>query len=158
MGRGSIAAVLAALIVAGVGGCTALGVNVDINNSVPVYQKTKRVIDGVTYTRTEYEDGSFEYSAYSIPPKGYTGDWTSNPNYRGTTIYVGPKGTKRTIEKVGNPPPDPLDPRIWEEPQVIVAPATQPVNAPLAGPTSSTPRPRGERAGGGGGGGGGTGH
>jgi hypothetical protein len=156
MGRRGIAAVLVVLIAAGLAGCTLVGVeDVNLNNSVPVFQKNKRVLNGIIYTKTEYTDGSFDYSAHNEPPKGYTGHWASHPDYRGTTIYVGPKGTHRTIEKKGNPPPDPLDPAIWEEPQVIVAPAAQPVSAPLAGPTSLTARSRGEGGGGGGGGGGG---
>ena len=74
MRRGGIAALLAAFIMTGLGGCSAIGIeDVNLNNSVPVFQKTKRVINGITYTKTEYTDGSFEYSAYNDPPKGYTG-------------------------------------------------------------------------------------
>jgi hypothetical protein len=162
MRRLCLTAVVAAAVTTGVAGCVPLGMDhININNSVAVFDTKKKVIDGIIYTKTEYVDGSVEYSAYNSPPKGYTGFWPGHKDYRGSTIHVGPKGTHRTIEKKGNPPPDPLDPRIWEEPQVIVTPAVQPVSAPLAGPTSSTPRPRGEGgggAGGGGGGGGGGGH
>ena len=152
--------IVAALVasVMGLGGCTAFGIeNVDMNNSVPVFETKKRVIDGIIYTRTEYTDGSVEYSAHNSPPKGYTGAWTANPNYQGTTIYVGPKGTRRTIEAQGGAP-DPTDPKLWEEPQVITVPSQpEPVNTTPRGPTASTLPPRGEGGGDGGGGGGGSG-
>jgi len=160
MGKWRIAAVLAAAMATGVGGCSPVGIEVNPNNSVPVVGREQKVINGITYTKTEYADGAVEYAAYNSPPKNYTGAWTFHPDSRSTIIYVGPKGTRRTVDARGAPL-DPLDPRLWEQPQTLSSPEPQPVSAPLAGPTSSTPRPRGEGgggAGGGGGGGGGGGH
>jgi hypothetical protein len=158
----TIGAVLAAAV--GLGSCTLVGIeNVDPNNTVPVFSTQQKVIDGITYTKTEYVDGSIEYTAHNAPPKGYTGAWSENPHYQGTTIYVGPKGTRRTLESKGTPPLNPLDPKLWETPQTISSPGPQqPANAPLLGPTASSLPPRseggGDGGGGGGDGGGGSGH
>ena len=70
MHRRVYGAICAALIVVGLGGCAAIGIeDVNMNNSVPVFQKTKRVINGITYTKTEYTDGSFEYSGTITRPR-----------------------------------------------------------------------------------------
>ena len=51
MDRRCIAAILAAAIVA-VGGCAMVGLdNINMNNTVPVFERQTKVIDGITYTK-----------------------------------------------------------------------------------------------------------